>query len=211
MSETKKNKPPPLLINQEPRKPQGITPLPYQFGKDTYEVYLNTKNPFIARILVPEPEPLTLAPEKARALFKQFQDSPQYQLVYPTRSSPYQRRKVKPSSVPLSSENKSHPPVFSIPRKLAEDGTRTQEYIQHFFESLLKRLKDDPYSLPWIVNELVPLFMEHQIRIKIYTAFQQFHDWNQFMQTLEQITENHDLENFEMFCSALFGFYSQLQ
>ena len=51
--------------------------------------------------------------------------------------------------------------------------------------------------------------VENQIRIRIFPAYRQFQSFEQFLDTLEQIREDVEIENFELFCSALFGYYSQ--
>ena len=41
----------PLILEQNPRNIKGAQALPYEFGRETYEVYSNPKNPFLGRIL----------------------------------------------------------------------------------------------------------------------------------------------------------------
>ena len=202
--ESKKTKKIPLLLNQNPQK-RGVSPLPYQYGADTYEIYSNVKNPFLSRILASEAEPLNLEPKKAQALFQRLYDK--YQISFPTNFSPYSRRKVAVDEK-IGDPKKAE---FVEPQTLKENEQKLYNFIKIFFDSVLERLKDDPYSLPWVVNELIALFMEQQIKIKIYDAYRQFQNWDAFMNSLEQISQDYELENFELFCSALFGFYSQLQ
>ncbi|MDP6730066.1 MAG: hypothetical protein QF675_08830, partial [SAR324 cluster bacterium] len=74
---------------------------------------------------------------------------------------------------------------------------------------VLNRLKEDPNQLASLVNEMVPMFLKHEVRVRIYPAYRQFQGFEQFLETLEKINEDFEIENFELFCSALFGFYSQ--
>ena len=40
-----------MILEQNPRNIKGAQALPYEFGRETYEVYSNPKNPFLGRIL----------------------------------------------------------------------------------------------------------------------------------------------------------------
>ena len=63
-------------------------------------------------------------------------------------------------------------------------------------------------ELPAIINELVPLFVENKIRIRFYKAFHQIRDLPELIKTLKKISDDCEIENFELFCSALFVFYT---
>ena len=80
--------------------------------------------------------------------------------------------------------------------------------MQGFFTQVLKRLGEEPGGLAVIINELVPLFVEHQIRVRFYDAFRQIRNMDDLRITLKKISNDSELENFELFCSALFIFYS---
>jgi Na+-transporting methylmalonyl-CoA/oxaloacetate decarboxylase gamma subunit len=96
-----------------------------------------------------------------------------------------------------------------LPReKLKENKRKLDVYIQGFFCNVLKRLSEDPGELAQIINEIVPLFVEHQIRVRFYQAFSQIRSNDDLNTTLEKISKDVELENFELFCSALFVFYS---
>ena len=50
--ETQRKKPiTPLILEQSPRNIKGTRPLPYENESETYDVYRNSKNPFLERIL----------------------------------------------------------------------------------------------------------------------------------------------------------------
>ena len=96
-----------------------------------------------------------------------------------------------------------------LPReKLKENKRKLDVYIQGFFYHVLKRLSEDSGELAQIINEIVPLLVEHQIRVRFYQAFCQIRSSGDLNTTLEKISKDVELENFELFCSALFVFYS---
>ena len=74
----------------------------------------------------------------------------------------------------------------------------------------MKRIKDDHDEFALVVNEIVPLFVKHQIRIRFYEAFRQITSIDELINTLEKICSDFELENFELFCSAIFVFYSSI-
>ncbi|SVC25131.1 uncharacterized protein METZ01_LOCUS277985 [marine metagenome] len=142
-----------------------------------------------------------------------------YSIEYPLNISAHKKRKVT-SAVQRSAEEKEKKPKASeimmkgasseyLPKeKLKEDKLKLSVYIENFFDHLLKRLGEHPGELPTIINELVPLFVEHKIRIRFYKAFHQIRNLPELIKTLKKISDDCELENFELFCSALFVFYS---
>ena len=78
-------------------------------------------------------------------------------------------------------------------------------------EQVLSDLKEDPFSLTKLVQDLATLFEEQEIRIRVYDAYRSFRSFDQLLDTLTRISEDTEIENFELFCSALVGFYSQLK
>ncbi|MBF0287156.1 MAG: hypothetical protein HQM14_05000 [SAR324 cluster bacterium] len=206
MSASKKEPVVPLILQQNKNKVSGKKPCPYQFGADIYEQYANRQNPFIDRVLSAQQTPSQLAPEKVQALFQYLQGQGQYQLGLPTKRSPHHKRKVVDQKEPAEKK-----PMFSNVETLKEDSTKLKSAIDTFFQHVLGRLRYDADELSIIINELIPLFLEYQIQIKVYDAFRIFYSTEQFLETLTKISQDNELENFEFFCSALFGFYSQLQ
>lgn len=202
-------KPPivPLILQQNKNKVSHEKPRPYQFGADTYERYINRKNPFLDRVLKSAPTPLQLDSQQVQALFQHLKGQAQYQIAYSTERPPHQKRKI---ATPITNTPQKETD-FVNSQKLKEDSYRLGFAIQTFFKSVLGRLQNDVGELPLVVNELVPLFLEHHIKIKIYDAYRSFYNEEQFLATLEKISEEEDIENFEFFCSALFGYYSQFQ
>ncbi len=206
MSTSKKAPTMPLILQQNKKKETEQKLRPYQVGADTYERYRNNKNPFLERVLIGDPAPSNLDPKKAQALFQYFREQKQYQMAFPVERAPHYKRKIFNQKENLQKDAK-----FINPEKLKEDLNRLGPSIQIFFKYILNRLHNDLNELSLIVNELVPLFIEHRIQIKIYDAYRIFYSGEQFLATLVKISQDDDLENFEFFCSALFGYYSQFQ
>ena len=209
----------PLILKQVPKNTKGTKSLPYDFGSETYDVYSNLKNPFMVGILAADTERIQLDPIKTQNLFQQFEKKSTYTLEYPLNISAHRKRKL--SSAQQSSGEKQNTAAnvrgsklknvssVYLPReKLKEDKRKLQAYIQSFFSHLLKRLSDEKGALPVIINELVTLFVENRIRIRFFKAFLQIRVMDDLISTLEKISNDSELENFEFFCSALFVFYS---
>ena len=201
-------KPPvvPLILQQNQKKETHAKPRPYQFGSDTYERYTNRKNPFLNRIVTGKPTSLKLEPRKAQALFHYFREQGHYQIGFPAERLPHYKRKAANQK-----ENRQTDVAFVDSENMKEDLNRLGPSIQTFFKYVIGRLQNDLNELSLIINELVPLFLEHHIQIKIYDAYRTFYSEEQFLATLRKISQEDDLENFEFFCSALFGYYSQFQ
>ena len=208
-----------LILNQVPKNIKGTQPLPYHFGSETYDVYRNLKNPFTNRLLSGEISPLDISPEKVQSLFQQYEKTSPYSLEFPSNISAHRRRKVTsaiPHPAPSSESEKTNSANKSKTSsdyltldKLKEDKNKLNGAIKAFFQHVLQRLREDPNCLPIIVNELVPLLVLNKMKIRIYDAYRKMRSLDELFYTLEAITEDYELENFELFCSALFGFYSQ--
>ena len=204
----------PLIIKQAPNNPKGTKSLPYNFGSETYSVYSNLNNPFMVGILATDTDTIQLDPIKTQSLFQQTEKESTYSIDYPLNISAHKKRKVtsaeeKEKTLTASEKMLKDASSEYLPKeKLKEDKHRLSAYIESFFDHLLKRLGEHPGELPAIVNELVPLFVEHKIRIRFYKAFHQIRNLPELIKTLKKISDDSELENFELFCSALFVFYS---
>ena len=208
----------PLIIKQAPNTSKGTRSLPYNFGSDTYGVYSNIKNPFMVGILNSDKDTIQLDPIKTQSLFQQMQNESTYSIDYPQNISAHKKRKItsaiqsyadekekklKPTEIMLKNASSEYLPK----KKLKEDKRKLTGYIEFFFINLLKRLRKNPDELSTIINELLPLFVEHKIRIRFYKAFNQIRNLPELIETLKKISDDCELENFELFCSALFVFY----
>jgi len=211
----------PLILKQNPKNIKGTKSLPYEFGAETYDVYSNPKNPFMVGILAAETDKIQLDPIKAQSLFQQLEKKSPYSLEYPLNISSHRKRKLSPATQPISEDADSETETAGserkleiasseyLPReKLKENKRKLNVYIQGFFCHVLKRLSEDHGELSQIINEIVPLLVEHQIRVRFYQAFSQIRSNDDLNTTLEKISKDVELENFELFCSALFVFYS---
>ena len=209
----------PLIIKQAPINPKGTKSLPYNFGSDTYSVYSNLNNPFMVGILNSDTDTIQLDSIKTQSLFQQMEKESTYSIDYPLNISAHKKRRVT-SAVQRFAEEKEKKLKSTeimlkdasseyLPKgKLKEDKRRLRSYIESFFDHLLKRLGEHPGELPAIINELVPLFVENKIRIRFYKAFHQIRNLPELIKTLKNISYDCEIENFELFCSALFVFYS---
>tara|TARA_Y100001970_G_C14144217_1_gene808911 strand:- start:218 stop:955 length:738 start_codon:yes stop_codon:yes gene_type:complete len=209
----------PLIINQVNKNIKGTKSLPYEFSKDTYEVFSNQKNPFMVGILTADTDRIRLDPINTQNFFQNFENSFTYSIEYPHNISAHRKRKLS-SPKKTSSKLKNQEKTFRISKtkdmsneylsksKLKEDKFKLQSYIQSFCNHFLKRIKGNKDQLPEIINEIVPLFVKHKIRIRFYEAFRQIVTINELVITLENICNDYELENFELFCSALFVFYN---
>ena len=211
----------PLILKQNPKNVKGTKSLPYDFNAETYEVYTNLKNPFMVGILAAETDKVQLDPIKAQVLFQQIEKKMPYSLEYPLNISAHRKRKLSNVTKSFSEDAESETEIVEsesklkmapsayLPReKLKENKRKLNNYIKGFFSYVLKRLSEDPGELAQVINEIVPLFVEHQIRVRFYKAFCQIRRIDDLNITLEKISKDVELENFELFCSALFVFYS---
>ena len=207
----------PLIIKQAPNNSKGTKSLPYNFGSDTYSVYSNLNNPFMVGILNSDTDTIQLDPLKTQSLFQQMEKKSTYSIDYPLNISAHKKRKVTPAIQSPSEEKdqKANEMIFKDPsseylpkKKLKGNKRKLGAYIENFFDHLLNRLVEHPGELPAIINELVPLFVEHRIKIRFYKAFHQIQNLPDLIKTLKKISDDSELENFELFCSALFVFYS---
>ncbi len=194
---------PPILRNRKPPSKKQTIPA-YEAGTTTYDLYHNQNSPFLERKNTLANQEAKLTREEVQHLLKMLKDSG-YLLALAHGETPYEKRKISVS--PPSAEK----PTFLSTRRLPENSTKLRQMIHLFFQQVLSRLNEDPTEIYGIVNEIVPLLKRHGIRIKIYDAFKMFPTYDAFEETLESLTFDDEIENFEFFCSALFGFYSQLQ
>ena len=209
----------PLLINQVQKKIKVKKTLPYEFGNETYEVYSNPKNPFMVGILTADTDRIKLDPVNTQNLFQQLESSSTYSIEYPQNISAHRKRKLSSQKETLSGEqsNENFVRKFKVKNisseylskeKLKEDKISLQTYIKSFCNHFLQRIKNNHQELNLIINEIIPLFVRHKIRIRFYEAFRQISNIEDLIITLEKICNDFELENFELFCSDFFVFYS---
>lgn len=195
----------PLIVKQNTQKKTANKPLPYQVHQETYEVYQNINNPFEERDLLGNPKSSQKSSQQVQELFQYFAQQKSYHIAYSEESSPYSKRKISQPIQRITPKNNF------LAAKKQENVQKLPKLIQLFFKHVLQKLKEEPQHFAYIVNELVFLLQEYEIKIKIYDAYRTFTHWDQFIDTLEKISNDNEIENFELFCSAIFGFYSQLE
>ncbi|MBC8258994.1 MAG: hypothetical protein H8E38_08255 [SAR324 cluster bacterium] len=211
----------PLILGQDPKNIKAVKSLPYDFGAETYDVYRNPKNPFMVGIVAAETEKIELDPVKTQSLFQQLEKKSPYSLEYPLNISAHRKRKLSATAEKIKadadsetefnvneSKLKNASAEYLPKEKLKENKRKLQVYIQGFFSHVLKSLGDESGGLAVIINEIVPLFVKYQIRVRFYQAFRQIRSMDDLIAVLEKISNDSELENFELFCSALFVFYS---
>ena len=170
-------------------------------------------------ILTSDTDRIKLDPINTQNFFQQFEKSSTYSIEYPLNISAHRKRKVSLPQKKIPEEKNQEnlirnikvndvPQEYLPKEKLKENKIKLQTYIQSFCNHFLKRIKDNHDEFATIINEMVPLFVKHQIRIRFYEAFRQITTIDDLISTLEKICNDFELENFELFCSALFVFYS---
>lgn len=205
----KDTSPVPLILRQRPRTTGSTNKaLPYQPPAETYDLFRNQKSPFLGRLITAPTEPRSLQAEQLKALFEKMQEpDASYRLAYPSAVGVHHKRRVAPNTA-SAGKTPQYGQKNTASREAPE---RLQHFLRLFMDQVLLELREQPYSLPRLINLLVPLFEEMQIRLRIYDAYRQFQSFDQLLETLTLISEDTEIENFELFCSALFGFYSQIR
>ena len=197
----------PLIIRQRPRNHGASSKLvPYKPPADTYDLFSNPKSPFLERLVTSTTEQTKLSSEKLQNLFEKMQEKGgSYRLAYPSAKGAHEKRSIAPGTIPGKSQ------TYGNPSESYEAPQRLQHFVQLFMEQVLSDLRENPFRLTKLVQDLAKLFEEQDIRIRVYDAYRTFKSFDQLLETLTRISEDTEIENFELFCSALVGFYSQLK
>lgn len=178
-------------------------------SRSLYTLFKNSRNPFLQRAVAPARRPAGSAGQPvARSagelsrLVKFLAHPKQYRVAPLNQAEPFQRRQLK------------HPPTASgrDPRyldagRLPGDPQRLPFLVDGFFDSTLARLRGDPQEFEAVVRELTALFREHGITLRVYEAYHALQDWNDLMDTLEEIARYPSVETFDLFCSALLAYH----
>jgi hypothetical protein len=175
-----------------------------------YTLFKNSRNPFLQRAIVPGPRPLggPDTPGGGRStgelsrLVKFFAGSKSYQVAPGNRAEPFQRRQLRhPPPVP------GHDPRYLDPTRLQGDPQQLPFLVDEFFSSTRARLRAEPRSFDTVIQELTALFREHSITLRVYEAYHALEDWDDLMETLEEIARYPSVETFDLFCSALLAYH----
>jgi hypothetical protein len=167
-----------------------------------YHLKKNTRNPYLQRTIAPQTPQRTKSGAELEKLAQMISGRVGYEFSPSNQEAPHLRRDL------------SHPPPppgvrgeYLDAEKLSGDAYKLPWLIHEFFESNLGRLRENPANFDEVVEELVALFHENSIRIRLYEAYYSFQDWNHLMETLEEIAQYPSPETFDLFCSALLTYY----
>ena len=107
----------PLILEQNPRNIKGAQALPYEFGRETYEVYSNPKNPFLGRILGGEIPALELDAKQAGALLQEIGSEQGYRETSQVQAVHIRKEKLHPGKpLPKMGKGIRRPPFYQKTR-----------------------------------------------------------------------------------------------
>jgi hypothetical protein len=171
-----------------------------------YRLFGNTRNPYLQRALAPAPPKLERTASELQRLFRLMQEDQRYRVAPPNTEEPYRRRRLDHAmpAAPVS-------PKFQDPAALPGDPVRLPSMIDGFFQSVLKRLHENPDLFFDVIDELTELFRRGGIRVRVAEAFRALEDWDDLLETLEEIARFPAPETFDLFCSALLAYHELVQ
>lgn len=179
---------------------------PGNIGVDPIDaIYLlqkNTRNPYLQRTIAPQMPQRGKSGAELEKLARMFTGRAGYELAPSNQEAPHLRRHLSHPSPPPTSRQE-----YQDPEKLTGDSYKLPWLIHDFFNSTLTRLRENPSQFDAVVEELVALFHENKIRIRLYEAYYNFQDWDQLMDTLDEVSQYPSAETFDLFCSALLTYY----
>ena len=185
-------------------KRETPSPREINFSPDDpiYQLYRQTRNPFLERAIAPPAKKLERSGKELKNLIRFFQDRKGYHVSPVNTASPHSRRYLQHPPPP-----DTHSPKYVQPETLKGDLVNLPWMIDIFFKAVIERLRSNPGEFKAAVEELMEQFQQDHIRIKIYEAYRSFQDWEDLMDTLDEITRYPSPETFDLFCSALFAYY----
>jgi len=167
-----------------------------------YTLFKNTQNPFLKRAITPSPRPGTRTPGELTRLVQFFGEQKSYHAGPANRAEPFRRRKLKHPAPPTARQTR-----YLEATRMPGDVQKLPFLVDDFFRSILDRLRADPQSFATVVQELVALFREHGITLRIYEAYHALEDWDDLLETLAEIARYPSVETFDLFCSALLAYH----
>ena len=167
-----------------------------------YQLQRNTQNPYLKRTIAPTPKKLGRSPKDLSKLVAALSTGGAYDIPPANRSTPFAKRELHHPPPPPSAS-----PFYTGVEKLPGDGQKLPWLINEFFSSILSRLQENPRAFDSVVGDLLALFRDKKVQIKLYDAYSAFEDWNDLMKTLEEISQYPSPDTFDLFCSALFTYY----
>ena len=167
-----------------------------------YHLRKNTRNPYLQRTIAPKTPQHKKSGAELDKLVHMFSGRAAYELAPSNQDAPHLRRDLNHPSPPPAARRE-----YLQPHKLPGDTFKLPWMIHDFFTSTLSRLKSDPSEFDAVVEEMVELFNENNIRIRLYEAYYGFQNWNHLMDTLDEVSQYPSPETFDLFCSALLTYY----
>jgi len=189
-----------MFRREQPSAPAGRGD--FDPARAVYQLHRNTRNPYLKRALAPSVPRLERSGTDLARLFRMFSAQRAYE-VSPTNTGPaFRRRSLHHPPPPATAA-----PRYQEPVRLPGNLNRLPWLVEEFFQSVLERLREAPEEFAIVVEDLMHLFKEHQVRIKLYNAYYTLADWDDLLATLEEISQYPAPETFDLFCSALFAYY----
>lgn len=201
MSDEKEKKNLPWLFRGQP--PAGESgAVEFDPADALYILRKNTRNPYLKRAIAPTAPKAESSPADRASLLKVLDIEGGYGVEPANSNRPYTQRTMKHPPPPPATE-----PRYQETGALAGDIQKLPWLINDFFKSILSRLGADPGCFDDVVNDLLHLFKENSVKVKLYEAYYNFEDWDDLMETLEEISHYPSPETFDLFCSALLTYY----
>jgi hypothetical protein len=172
-----------------------------------YRLFDNTRNPYLKRALAP-PAPRAAPGEgELQKLFRLLEEERIYRVAPPNAQGPYRRRKLD-HGIPPAAHGTAK---FQDPSALPGDPARLPALIGAFFRSVLDRIREDPSRFFDVIDEMTELFQRNGIRVRVAEAFRAFEDWDDLLDTLEEIARYPAPETFDLFCGALLAYHELVE
>lgn len=184
-------------------RPQDVA---YDEADALYTLYRNTRNPFVQRAIAPGERPQARSAEELQRLSGFLARHGGYRVGPSNAADPYQRRSLPHPSPPPQAR-----PAWLGPERLQGSPQRLPWMVNLFFQAVLERLRADPQAFFAVVHELAEQFRADNVRIRVYDAYHTLRDWDDLMDTLEEIARYPSPETFDLFCSALFAYYDLVE
>ena len=184
------------------QRPTGSREVDFTPDDAMYQLYRNTRNPYVIRAIAPAMKKLERSGQDLGRLFRVMSGQQGYQVAPVNTLEPYQRRDLPHPKIPAATE-----PRYLKAENLSGDFSRLPWLIAAFFKTVLSRLAQDPPEFEAVVEDLMVLLRENKVQIKLYDAYQALEDWDDLMDTLREIANYPAPETFDLFCSALLTYY----
>ena len=189
------------MFRDTPPEPEK-SPVEFDPYDPIYQLQKNTRNPYLKRAIAPGAKISEQSAADLNRLLHVFPDEGGYEISPTNRKAPFSRRLINHPKPPPTS---GHP--YQKTSDLSGDSQKLPWLVKEFFKSILERLRKDPGEFDLVVEELLILFRENTLKIKLYQAFYSLEDWDHLMETLDEISHYPSPETFDLFCSALLTYY----